>query len=167
VNQQFAIAIETATDRDTAAVVEMLREAAEWVDALGVVMWDDAERDSEAIALDVAAGRFAIARIDGNPAGAVRFQTEDLLFWPDIPQDASAFVHRLVVARRYKGVGVSTALLRWAAERARALGKASLRLDCDASRSKLRGLYEQFGFRFHSFRQVGPHYVSRYEYPLG
>jgi hypothetical protein len=27
-------------------------------------------------------------------------------------------------------------------------------------------LYEGFGFQFHSFRQVGPYYVARYEYPI-
>jgi GNAT superfamily N-acetyltransferase len=59
---------------------------------------------------------------------------------------------------------VSSVLMRWAVERARAMGKEWLRLDCDASRPKLRQLYEGFGFQFHSFRQVGAYYVARYEY---
>jgi GNAT superfamily N-acetyltransferase len=71
-----------------------------------------------------------------------------------------------VVARRFKGQGVSTALLTWAVEHARALGRRYVRLDCDHSRPKLRELYERFGFQFHSYRQVGPYYVARYEYPL-
>jgi hypothetical protein len=56
--------------------------------------------------------------------------------------------------------------MQWAASRAKALGKRYLRLDTDASRPKLRQLYERFGFEFHSFRQVGPYYVARYQYPL-
>ena len=144
----------------------MLREAAHWVDALGVVMWEANELVSDRIANEVAAGQFVIAECGGEPAGALRFQTEDLLFWPDIPQEDSAFVHRLVVSRGFKGQGVSTALLQWAADRAVALGKRHLRLDCDESRPKLRALYERFGFRVHSFRQVGPYYVARYEYAL-
>ena len=39
-----------------------------------------------------------------------------------------------------------------------------LRLDCDSHRLKLRALYERFGFTLHSFRQVGPYHVARYEY---
>lgn len=144
----------------------MLLEAARWVDALGVVMWEANELASEAIRAEVDAGQFVIAEEAGEPAGALRFQTEDVLFWPDIPQDHSAFVHRLVVTRRFRGQGVSDTLLRWAVDRARTLGKTHVRLDCDAERSKLRALYERFGFRLHSFRQVGPYYVSRYEYPL-
>jgi GNAT superfamily N-acetyltransferase len=151
---------------DTAAIQEMLREAAEWVDALGVVMWEVDELAPERVANEVAAGQFVIAESRGEPAGALRFQTEDLLFWPDIPQEDSAFVHRLVVSRRFKGQGVSTALLRWAVDRARVLRKRHLRLDCDESRPKLRALYEHFGFRVHSFRQVGPYYVARYEYDV-
>jgi GNAT superfamily N-acetyltransferase len=75
-------------------------------------------------------------------------------------------VHRLVVRRRFKGQGISTALLSWAVEHARACGRGRLRLDCDAQRTKLRELYERFGFRFHSYRQVTSYYVARYEYDV-
>jgi GNAT superfamily N-acetyltransferase len=112
------------------------------------------------------AGLFFVAERDGEIAGAVRFQLEDQLFWPDLDTDDSAFVHRLAVRRPYAGQGVSAALVRWAADRARALGKQYLRLDCDEERSRLRAVYERLGFRLHSFRQVGSYYVARYELPL-
>ena len=115
---------------------------------------------------DAPAFRAEVARhepIAGSVAGAIRFQLEDPLFWPDLPEGQSAFVHRLVVARTWKGQGVSQALLEWAAGRTRELGRDALRLDCDASRTKLRQLYESCGFTLHSYRHVGPYYVSRYE----
>jgi GNAT superfamily N-acetyltransferase len=158
--------IRQAVPADARIIHDLLVEAASWVDALGVVMWEAGELDVDAIARDVAAGQFFIADVDGRPAGAIRFQTEDGLFWPDIPQPSSAFVHRLVVSRAFKGAGVSTALLQWAVDHGRELGKAWLRLDCDNDRPKLKALYERFGFRFHSHRQVGPYYVARYEYAL-
>jgi GNAT superfamily N-acetyltransferase len=160
------IRIRQAGEPDTQAIHAMLIEAAAWVDALGVVMWEDGELEEDILAREVRAGQFYIADVRGEPAGAIRFQTEDLLFWPDIPQTSSAFVHRLVVRRAFKGTGVSTALLRWAVDHARALGKTWLRLDCDNDRPKLKALYERFGFTRHSDRQVGPYYVARYEYPL-
>jgi GNAT superfamily N-acetyltransferase len=158
--------VRQATGSDTQAIHAMLLEAAEWVDALGVVMWEAGELDDDAIGREVLAGQFYIAEVDGQAAGAIRFQTEDLLFWPDIPQASSAFVHRLVVRRAFKGSGVSTALLQWAVDHARGLGRTWLRLDCDNDRPKLQALYERFGFQRHSYRQVGPYYVARYEYPL-
>jgi len=169
------VIIRRAGGQDAASVQRLLVEAAARVDALrpssasgpfGERMWEAGELEPTAVAGEVAAGQFFVAEINGTTAGAVRFQTEDRLFWPDIPQHDSAFVHRLVVSRAFKGSGVSTALLAWAVQEASALGKSWLRLDCDDHRPKLKALYEGFGFRFHSHRQVGPYYVSRYEYPL-
>ena len=161
-----SVTVRQAVPSDAATVRDMLEEAARWVDALGVVMWDEDELDPGRMVREIVAGQFFIAEIDGDPAGAVRFQLEDQLFWPDLAGDDSAFIHRLVVRRRYKGHGVSTALMQWAVSRATSIGKSYLRLDTDASRPKLRQLYEGFGFQFHSFRQVGPYYVARYQYPL-
>jgi GNAT superfamily N-acetyltransferase len=161
------VAIRQAQPRDAVLVEAILVEAARWVDALGEVMWETGELAPERIAAEVASGQFYVATVGGDPAGVIRFQLEDSLFWPDLPAvHTSAFVHRLAVSRRYKGQGVSTALLRWAVDHARELGRSHLRLDCDYSRPKLRALYESFGFQFHSFRQVGPYYVARYEYQL-
>lgn len=129
-------------------------------------MWEEGELALGRIAAEVDDGQFFLAVVDGEPGGAIRFQLEDRLFWPDLIESDSAFVHRLVVRRQYKGLGVSTALLQWAVDRATSMGKRYLRLDCDASRPKLRALYERFGFRVHSFRQVGAYYVARYEYSL-
>jgi len=164
----MTLAIRQAHPPDASLVEALLVEAARWVDAMGEVMWETGELAPDRIAAEVAAGQFYLAMADGNPAGVIRFQLEDTLFWPDLPGDhTSAFVHRLAVGRRYQGQGVSTALLRWAVDHARELGRSHLRLDCDKSRPKLMALYEGFGFQFHSFRQVGPYYVARYEYPLG
>jgi GNAT superfamily N-acetyltransferase len=160
------IEIRQALPEQAPVVENILVEASTWVDALGVVMWEEGELVPERIAAECAAGQFFIAYVDDAPAGVIRFQLEDRLFWPDLPQGESAFVHRLAICRRYKGQGVSTALLQWSVDRARTLGKRHLRLDCDESRPKLRALYERFGFQLHSFRQVGAYYVARYEYPL-
>jgi GNAT superfamily N-acetyltransferase len=127
-------------------------------------MWRDDELVSSRIGADVGAGLFFIAECDGEVAGVMKFQLEDGQFWPDVPQSESAFVHRLAVKRRFAGGGISSALLSWAVERARSLHRDYLRLDCEASRPKLRAVYERFGFIHHSDRQVGPFYVSRYEF---
>ena len=139
-------------------------EAAKWVEQLdGTVMWVEGELEEDRIRAEVRAGMFVVAEIDGQIAGAIRFQLEDRLFWPDLDGRDSAFVHRLAVRRAFAGQGISSALLAWTVNRARGLGKRYLRLDCDADRPRLRVLYERFGFRLHSYRQVGSYYVSRYE----
>jgi GNAT superfamily N-acetyltransferase len=158
------VRIRQAAPDDAHAVTAILVEAARWVEELdGTTMWVEGELAGDRVASEVDAGLFFIAERDGNAAGAVRFQLEDEVFWPDLDRDDSAFVHRLAVRRPYAGQGISTALLQWAADHARSLGKNYLRLDCDADRVRLRDVYERFGFRLHSFRQVGAYYVARYE----
>jgi GNAT superfamily N-acetyltransferase len=159
-------AIRQAKPYEAALVSDILGEAARWLDQRGMRLWRDDELLPSAIASDVAAGLFFLAECGGEAAGTVRYQLEDQLFWPDIPQEQSAFVHRLAVRRRYAGSGVSGAILHWAVDRTRSLGRRYLRLDCDASRPRLRAVYEQFGFQYHSDRQVGPYLVARYEYDV-
>jgi GNAT superfamily N-acetyltransferase len=159
--------IRQATLEDAPAVMALLVEAARWVEKLdGTTMWAEGELTDDRVALEVEAGFFFVAEHDGHVAGAVRFQLEDELFWPDMDGEDSAFVHRLAVRRKHAGRGVSAALLQWAADYARSLGRHYLRLDCDHDRLRLRAFYERFGFRLHSFRQVGSYYVARYELPL-
>ena len=160
------VEIRVASALDAAAVADVLMDAAQWLADSGMSMWQMDELNATAIAADVEQGAFFLAWVAGEAAGTVRFQLEDPLFWPDAPSSDAAYVHRLAVRRRFAGSGVSTALLTWAADHARANGRRVLRLDCAASRVKLRALYERFGFRYHSDREVGPYVVARYEYFL-
>ncbi|MEH2282751.1 MAG: GNAT family N-acetyltransferase [Nostoc sp.] len=109
--------------QDTVIVSDVLLEAALWLQQSGMPLWNDSEVSPESISKDVANGLFFIAEWAGEPAGTIKFQLEDLLFWADISQEESAFVHRLAVRRHYSGGKVSLALLAWAVEQAQTLGR--------------------------------------------
>lgn len=155
--------IRQAMPQDARVVAGILTEAAKWLEQSGMPMWKESELAQESIASDIAAGLYFIADCSGEAGGAVRFQLEDSVFWPDEPRPDAAYIHRLAVRRRYAGTGLSTAILSWAVERTRGMGRRFLRLDCEASRPRLRQVYESFGFIHHSDRQVGPYFVARYE----
>jgi GNAT superfamily N-acetyltransferase len=158
--------IRQATPQDAEVVADILKEAARWLEQAGMPLWREDELEPARIGADVSVGLFFLAEYSGDPAGTVKYQLEDSVVWPDArPQDA-AYIHRLAVRRRYAGTGLSAALLRWAVERTRTLDRQYLRLDCESSRPRLRAIYERFGFRYHSDRQVGPYLVSRYEYDV-
>lgn len=161
-----SIKVRLATARDADVVASILTEAARWQEQAGDPVWLEGELTAEKIGTEVAAGLFFLAEFESEPAGTVKFQLEDMLFWPDAPPPLAAYVHRLAVRRRLAGKGVSSAMLKWAAERTRELGRRFLRLDCDANRPRLRAVYENFGFRHHSDRQVGRYFVARYEYDV-
>jgi GNAT superfamily N-acetyltransferase len=160
------LSVREATLEDSVTVAAILAEVDAWLAGRGMPMWELGETDAQRIARDVADGFFGIALLDGDAAGTVKFQLEDPEFWPDRPRDNAAYIHRLAVRRSVAGRGVSEALMAWAADRARTLGRNVLRLDCDAHRTSLRAIYERFGFRYHDDRQVGPYLVARYELPL-
>lgn len=164
--QMLPISVHQATLDELSTVSDILHEAALWHEQQNMVLWEKDEISAEAIRQDIESGLFYVAFNEECAAGVVKFQIEDLMFWPDIPQEESAFIHRLAVRRRFAGEGVSTALMRWAVERSRDLGKHFLRLDCAADRSRLRLVYERFWFQHHSDRQVGPYFVARYEYKV-
>ena len=160
------ITISRASRREIESVCSILVEAADWLRERGIPMWRGDELSPERIAADVAEGYFFLARCKGEAVGTIKFQLHDAVFWPDVPPEEAAFVHRLAVRRSLAGGQVSVLLLRWAADQAKRAGRRFLRLDCEASRSRLRAVYERYGFQHHSDRQVGPYYVSRYQLPL-
>jgi predicted N-acetyltransferase YhbS len=92
------LSIRQATARDLDEVAAILREAARWLEERGMAIWRQDELASSRIAEDVRFGLFFLAECDGEAAGTVRFQLEDKLFWPDVAQDDSAFIHRLAVS---------------------------------------------------------------------
>lgn len=159
--------IEQVLSAEAATVAAVLNEAAQWLAADGRPLWSAADVGLERVQRDTDAGRYFIARENGDVAGVVRLDMEDPFFWPEIEPGSSAFVHKLAVRRAWAGRGVSTALLAFARERAFELGRRHLRLDCVADRSALRSLYERFGFLLHSEIQKGTSSFARYELPLG
>jgi GNAT superfamily N-acetyltransferase len=160
------ISVYQATLADLSTVSEILSEAALWLEQKNMVLWQQEHISSSAIRQDIEWGLFYIAFCEGLAAGVVKFQIEDLVFWPDIVQAESAFLHRLAVRRRFAGGSVSTQIFQWAIEHSRDLGKHFLRLDCVADRPRLRSIYENFGFKHHSDRQVEAYFVVRYEYEI-
>jgi hypothetical protein len=157
------ISIRQAKASDTETVSSILQEAANWLISRGTPLWKADELSPDKIRADVSTGLFWLADVDGTSAACIRCQTEDRLFWPDVPPEESVFIHRLAVRRQFAGGAVSGALIDWAKARTAGLGKRYLRLDCVATAGKLRALYERAGFRKHSEKRVGPYWVARYE----
>lgn len=158
--------VHQAISKEIPTISNILDEAAQWLEWQEIPLGREDEVSLEGIRPDVEAGLFYLAFYADVPAGVIKFQTENPLFWSDVPDGDSAFIHRLAVRRIFAGGSVSTALLNWAVSHARRLGKHYLRLDCAADRPRLRFVYERFGFFHHSDRQVGPFFVARYEYVL-
>jgi len=86
-----------------------------------------------------------VVRENGAPVAALRLLWQDERIWGPQPPTAG-YVHGLVVSQRHHGMGVGSALLRWAAGQARARGHSFLRLDCGEENHALRRYYSRQGF---------------------
>ena len=162
----MSFSVHVATSVAAPTVVAILQEAAAWCEARGMPLWKANELDPERLRAEVEQGLFYLVHEGTETLAVFKLQDSDVLFWPDVPPEEALYVHRIAVKRRHAGRGLPAFLLDWCGERARARGCAFLRLDTEASRPKLRAIYEGLGFRLHSEREVGPYRVARYERPL-
>lgn len=158
--------IRTAVPSEATAVSDLLTEAAEWIPEVHEPLWSADQVAVERVAPDCEAGLFVVAWSGLTALGTMRIADVDPDFWPNANPGEAIYIHRLAVRRVAAGGGVSSALLRHAAQIATARGARFLRLDCESSRPRLRALYERFGFKFHSYRLVRGVHVARYQLPM-
>jgi hypothetical protein len=112
------------------------------------------------IAADQRTERFQLPSLSGPPWGAwnsqapltfcpavnQRDQLGDQGHWtPEEQQQPSMYLHRLIVRRKYSGLG--TDVIEWACKRAGELGNDWVRIDVWTDNVGLHRYYEQRGFR--------------------
>ncbi|MGY8815264.1 MAG: GNAT family N-acetyltransferase [Gammaproteobacteria bacterium] len=158
------ITMRQADVHETTIVSSILSEAAKWLIDSNMSLWSLTDVSEDMIREDVTSGLYHMALCNDEAAGIIRFQHEDDIYWPEAKPGEAAYVHRLAVRRKFAGGEVSKAMLKWAVGRAHSEGYYFLRLDCVIDRPKLRAMYENFGFTYHSDHDLGPYQVARYKY---
>ena len=131
-----------------------MEEAAEWLRRdKGTDQWagpwpNRAGRDSRILA-SLSQGKTWIGWDDGNPAATITADPDEDPYWPDdLRREPAVYVHRLVVRRRYSGVGLGGALLNWAGWTARRdHGAQWIRVSAWTTNPGLHGYYRSQGFR--------------------
>jgi predicted N-acetyltransferase YhbS len=160
-----------ALDDDLEAVAGILEDAARWVESLGVPSWepgtfhDPSGRGRKQLLEAVGSNALFLARIGEEPVATVSLFDVDERFWPGAPADA-LYVHKLAVRRAWAGRDIGGAILRWSMDRARARGKAFLRLDCPRDDLGVRTYYERHWFQHRGDLTVGTFEASLYELRL-
>jgi GNAT superfamily N-acetyltransferase len=127
--------------------LEMLRERAAWLEALGQPMWNP-----EYLAKDAFIERYHVpacflAFDGGEKVGGFALIEKDEDLWPDRLGDSAFYIHKLVVRKAFSGRGYAAKILAWIEDYARERGKDYLRLDYYEEREYLGKLYAGAGFR--------------------
>jgi GNAT superfamily N-acetyltransferase len=142
----------------------LIREAAAWLIRRGEPLWGAEETSYEDLVRVARDGELVVGRVSGKAAACMYLHHEDRLFWPESALGEAFYVHRLAVARKFKGLGFARAMLDWAEAEARREKRLFIRLDCEP-RPKLLVLYRDAGFTRidPGTIQVGRHFVVRHE----
>ena len=146
--------IRQANTNDIDALVALFAEARTTIAALGIDQWQNGYPSLSVVNEDVALHRSYVVEIDGHIVGTFVIITDgeptyDRIFegaW--LTQDSQSYIaiHRVAISVARRGSGISTAILGYAAEMARALGRTSLRIDTHKGNLVMRRMLEKHGF---------------------
>lgn len=151
-----------AQPADLPIVVQILSEAAAWVQEKGIDQWPSPLNHywRKRMAIEVAREEIYTAGIVNNRFAIVSIKTSNR-HWPD--DGLALYVGTLAIRRDMHGQGLGKHILTWAALKAQRDGKRFLRLDCLASNARLRQYYEEQGFEYRGLLESGAYVGAKYE----
>jgi ribosomal protein S18 acetylase RimI-like enzyme len=124
-------------------IMWLFEEARRWQTDMKVSQWPLFEL--ERVLDDIENNRQFVIKIDQGVMGSVTVTEEDPLVWgDDLP---ALYIHRLVVARNFKGQNVGNIIVDHVERMAIQRQKLALRLDCWANNDRLKRYYERLGFK--------------------
>jgi GNAT superfamily N-acetyltransferase len=146
------VIIEQASIDDLPVILAMRQEASDWLAKQGIdqwaAAWPDPEAQSERILTSIRAGETWMVRDnDDTTAATVALDSfsDPRLWTPEEQQQPAMYLHRLIVRRKYAGLGAD--IIDWACRRAGELGNDWVRIDVWTDNTGLHRYYEQQGFR--------------------
>jgi GNAT superfamily N-acetyltransferase len=129
----------------------------------GQKLWDQAWLQPQVLLEKYGLESMHLGRIHSEPVAAFVLLETDPEFWPNVTENESLFIHKVAVARAWKGHGLSSQILDYARQQVLERGKKYLRLDTDATRPALCKLYEHYGFVQVGRCQFGGFEMALYE----
>lgn len=157
---QLGLVLRPASAADFEDVHNLLTEASRWLETKDTDQWakpwPDANGRRERIEKAIEAGRTWIARDGTGPAATLTASPNDHKIWPEKDRhEPAVYVRRIVVSRRYKGLGLGGQLLDWAGLRAsRDYGARWVRVDVWTTNTRLHAYYRDQGFTFCDYSPV-------------
>jgi GNAT superfamily N-acetyltransferase len=128
-------------------VATLWNRSAAWLRSRGLDQWQYPVK-WENIRRTAANGTcWLVTADDGRTVGTITVESQADTYWlPSDDPDDALYIHRMVVDNGARGSELGSALLDWAARRARKAGKSWLRLDAWKSNPALHKYYLDRGF---------------------
>lgn len=141
-----------AVREDMPQLMQIYEDAKSTLRQQGVPQWQDGYPNEQVIGQDIDLGRFYVLILEDHViAGTVlspepdeNYQNIDGAWLTDGP---SIVIHRIAVAKEYKGKNAASVLVKHAIAMAREYGCVSLRVDTHRNNRSMRRLLEKNSFR--------------------
>ncbi|MBR6781854.1 MAG: GNAT family N-acetyltransferase [Clostridia bacterium] len=151
--------IRATTPADIPAVMAIIEEARRTIAALGIDQWQNGSPNTAMIMKDVDGGQGRVVVLEGEVVGtfAVIDNGEPVYAvmedgaWLTPDRDAEGnwtyiALHRVAISVAHRGSGISTAIIEYAEDCARSLGRCSIRIDTHEGNVVMRRMLERHGF---------------------
>jgi protein-tyrosine phosphatase len=139
------VKIERAVAADAEALLAMRERLSAWLAIRGVVQWHPGTLSVARLREQIVDGSVFVGRLSTHLVGSFTLTDEDERIW-GIDTSNAAYVHRLMVDRRWAHRGLGAALLTWAEDHCRANAKTHVRLDCVEINNTLVEYYRNAGY---------------------
>jgi GNAT superfamily N-acetyltransferase len=137
--------IERAATTDAEGLLAMRERLSAWLAIRGVMQWQPGSLTIARLREQIAEGHVYTGRFNGHLVGSFTLTDEDERIW-GTDATSAAYVHRLMVDRRWAHRGFGAALLTWAEEHCRSQEKTHVRLDCVEINNTLVEYYRSAGY---------------------
>lgn len=158
--------IRLSKPNDLPALMAIFDEARGTIAGLGIDQWQNGYPSQPVIMDDIARGQSYVVEQEGNVLGTfVLVQTEptyDRIYEGSWNRDDYIAIHRVAVKVERRGTGITEAIIRYAVDQARTMGRHALRIDTHKGNLPMRRMLEKngFGYRGVIFLADGAHRVA-------
>jgi GNAT superfamily N-acetyltransferase len=126
---------------------KVLMEASEWLNSIGQSMWKVCDLSVQKLLEKYCLEEMKLCYDNSNLIGVYVIQWNDPLFWSELKENESGFLHKLAVCKEYSGKGYGRKLIQSAEQLCKEHNIKWLRLNCGTFRPRLRNFYESEGFK--------------------
>lgn len=142
-----ADSIEIVPDKMEDAI-RVMQEVAEWARGAGFRVWPQEWLTRDELVSDEAKPEnFFIGMLRGRIVCAFILQWSDSEYWPDEPEYAAAYIHKLCVRREFAHCGMTKSIVAAVRRLCMEKGIHYIRLDTGLDEKKVRKIYLCAGFK--------------------
>lgn len=132
-------------------LLEIFDEARKTIATLGIDQWQNGYPSFDVVREDISLSRSYAVEIDGSVCGTfVMMENEptyDKIYEGEwLGNEDYIAIHRVAISVKNRGSGISTAIINYASDYAKSLGRASLRIDTHSGNKVMRRMLEKNGF---------------------